>query len=191
MTSDETSFPSYTNQAHWISVTKPLMMSYVQMIFNVCDFDNMDLDKKYLRVLGSQLLESSSLDIESHSGDLWALIQPSPSPPSLPSSGLQPSGQARNPLSFKANKLDEDSLNGSCQRKAPQPGLLSPLPGQLVPVLEGPARQKTRCVTITGPLEKECQPWLQVSPRLPQLPPFARPQARPALGTRTHTRHGK
>ena len=52
-------------------------------------------------------------------------------------------------------------------------------------------RQKTRCVTIPGPLGKECQPWLQVSPWLPQLPPFTRPWARPALGTRAHTRHGR
>lgn len=106
---------------------------------------------------------------------LWALIQPSPSPPSLPSSGSQPSGQDRNPLNFKASKLDADSVNGSYRREAPQPGLLSPLPGQLAPVLESPVRQKTRCVSIPGPLGRSASPGSRCPPGCPGCPPSPGP----------------
>ena len=108
---------------------------------------------------------------------LWALIQPSPSPPSLPSSGSQPSGQDRNPLNFKASKLDADSVNGSCRREAPQPGLLSLLPGQLAPVLESPTKQKTKVCEHPRTLGEG------VLARAPGVPPAA-PAAplHPALG---------
>lgn len=57
------------------------------------------------------------------------------------------SGQHRNLLCFKASKLDSDTPNGSCPREAPKPEFLNPLPGQVVPVLEGHTKQKTKCVT--------------------------------------------